>query len=74
MGFIPFKIRLIDDKVWFLFSVGNILSRNKDIWVFWAENMKRPLYLFPLFLRVFSVFWKKLATRKTFKPLRGLKP
>ena len=53
MHFIPFKIRLIDDKVWFLFSVGNILSRNKDFWVFLAENMKRPFYLFLLVLRVF---------------------
>ena len=54
MRFIPFKIRLIDDKVWCLFSVGSILSRNKDFWVFWAENiMKRPLYLFLLVLRVF---------------------
>ena len=58
----------------FLFSVGNILSHNKDFWVFWAENMKRPLYSFLLIFRVFFRVWKKLATRKTFKPLRGLKP
>ena len=26
----------------------------------------------PALFECFSVFWKKLATRKTFKPLRGL--
>ena len=59
----------------FLFSVGNILLRNKDFWVFWAENMKRPLYIISTyFASVFQCFGKKLATRKTVKPLRGLKP
>ena len=37
----------------FSFSVGNILSRNKEFWVFLAENMKRPLFYFYLFFECF---------------------
>ena len=69
MRFIPFKIRLIDDKVWFLFSVANILSQNKDFWVFWVENMKRPLYLFLFVLRVFF-----RLLEKNWQPVKVLSP
>ena len=53
----------------FLFSVGNILSRNKDFLVFWVENMKRLLYLF---LLIFRVFFRVLE--KNWQPVRLLSP